>query len=108
MKNIFKSTFVLAFAAGVGLTSCVDEVFPTSNVSQDQLESSEKAGEAMIYAMPGSMVRYNSLGAAAGDEWHGDFGYSSMMHIRDFMTGDMSLLEIGLNYNQWGNFTQIV
>lgn len=108
MKNIFKSTFVLAFAAGVGLTSCVDEVFPTSNVSQDQLESSEKAGEAMIFAMPGSMVRYNSLGAAVGDEWHGDFGYSSMMHIRDFMTGDMSLLEIGLNYNQWGNFTQIV
>ena len=104
MKNIFKSTLVLAVAAGVGLTSCVEEVFPTSNVSQDQLESSEKAGEALIYAMPGFMVNWNTSGA----DWHGDFGYSSMMHIRDCMTGDMSVLGIGLNYNQWSNYTQIV
>jgi len=104
MKTIFKSTLVLALAAGVGLTSCVEEVFPTSSVSQDQLESSEKAGEAMIYAMPGFMVNWNT----SGSEWHGDFGYSSMMHIRDCMTGDMSILGIGLNYNQWGNYTEIV
>ncbi len=104
MKTILKSTLSLALAAGVGLTSCVDEVYPTSSVSQDQLESSEKAGEAMIFAMPGFMVNWNTTGA----EWHGDFGYSSMMHIRDCMTGDMSILGIGLNYNQWSNYTQIV
>lgn len=104
MKTIFKSTLVLAVAAGLGLTSCVEEVFPTSSVTQDQLESSEKAGEAMLYAMPGFMVNWNTTGA----EWHGDFGYSSMMHIRDCMTGDMSVLGIGLNYNQWSNYTQIV
>lgn len=104
MKTILKSTFFLALAIGAGLTSCVDEVYPTSNVSQDQLESTEKAGEALIYGMPGLMINYNTSGA----DWHGDFGYSSMMHIRDCMTGDMSILGIGLNYNQWSNYTQIV
>lgn len=104
MKNIFKTTYLIALASSVAFTSCIDEVFPTSNVSQEQLESSVKAGDAMIMAMPGFMVNWNTSGA----EWHGDFGYSSMMHIRDCMTGDMSLLEAGLNYNQWGNYTQIV
>lgn len=105
MKTIFKSTLALAVvAAGLSLTSCLDEVQPTSSISQDQLGSSEKAGEAMINAMPGFMVNWNTTGA----EWHGDFGYSSMMHIRDCMTGDMTILEMGLNYNQWGNYTQII
>ncbi|MBD5301012.1 MAG: RagB/SusD family nutrient uptake outer membrane protein [Bacteroides sp.] len=104
MKNIFKATTLIALASTVALSSCIEEVYPTSDVSQEQLESSVKAGEAMIMAMPGFMVNWNSTGA----EWHGDFGYSSMMHIRDCMTGDMSILGIGLNYNQWSNYTQIV
>lgn len=104
MKNIFKATSLIALTSAVAFTSCIDEVYPTSNVSQEQLESSSKAGDAMIMAMPAFMVNWNTSGA----EWHGDFGYSSMMHIRDCMTGDMSILEAGLNYNQWGNYTQIV
>lgn len=104
MKNIFKATSLIALTSAVAFTSCIDEVYPSSSVSQEQLESSVKAGEAMIYGMAGYMVNWNTTGA----EWHGDFGYSSMMHIRDCMTGDMSLNPNGLNYNQWGNFTQIV
>lgn len=104
MKNIFKSTCLIALASAVGFTSCIDEVQPSSSVTQEQLNASVKAGEALIYAMPGFMVNWNTSGAS----WHGDFGYSSMMHIRDCMTGDMSINELGLNYNQWGNYTQIV
>ena len=104
MKTIFKSTLVLALASGMALTSCIDEVEPSSSVSQDQLDAAPAAGDARIFAMPGFMVNWNTTGA----EWHGDFGYSSMMHIRDCMTGDMSILGIGLNYNQWSNYTQIV
>lgn len=104
MKAIFKSTLLLAVASSLTFSSCIEEVYPTSNVTQDQLESSVKAGEAMMYAMSGFMVNWNTTGA----DWHGDFGYSSMMHIRDCMTGDMSVLGIGLNYNQWSNYTQIV
>lgn len=104
MKNILKSTYIIALASCLSFTSCIDEVYPTSGVSQDQLDASIKAGDALIFGMPGFMVNWNTSGA----DWHGDFGYSSMMHIRDCMTGDMSLLAAGLNYNQWGNYTQIV
>lgn len=104
MKNIFKAGFLFALASSMALTSCMEEVEPTQSVSQSQLESSVKAGEAMLYAMPGFMNNWNTTGA----EWHGDFGYPSMMHIRDCMTGDMSLLQRGSNYNQWSNYTRIV
>ncbi|WP_228449353.1 hypothetical protein [Duncaniella dubosii] len=96
MKAIFKSTLLLAVASSLTFSSCIEEVYPTSNVTQDQLESSVKAGEAMMYAMSGFMVNWNTTGA----DWHGDFGYSSMMHIRDCMTGDMSVLASVSTNNQ--------
>ena len=104
MKNLAKYTAILALSSSVALTGCIEEVQPTSSVSQEQLESSVKAGEAMIMAMPAMMINWNTLGAS----WHGDFGYSSLMHIRDCMTADMSLNPNGSNYNQWSNYTGIV
>lgn len=104
MKNLAKYTAILALSSSVALTGCIEEVQPTSSVSQEQLESSVKAGEAMIMAMPAMMINWNTLGAS----WHGDFGYSSLMHIRDCMTADMSLNPDGSNYNQWSNYTGIV
>lgn len=104
MKNLTKYTAILAIASSaLALTGCIEEVEPTSSVSQEQLSSSVKAGEAMIMAMPAQMINWNTLGA----EWHGDFGYPSMMHIRDCMTADMSLCPNGANYNQWSNYTGI-
>lgn len=101
MKNIFKSAFFLALvSAGMTLTGCIDEVHPTYNLDQGQLDGLAGKGEALIEAMPGFMVNWNTQGA----EWHGDFGYSSMMHIRDLMTGDMTTCAAGLNYNQWSGF----
>jgi len=100
MKNIFKSVLVGTLSA-VALTGCIEEVLPTSDVSQDQLDSSNKAGEALIWAMPSYLVQWNSLGREYNDEWHGDYGYSSLMHIRDFMTGDMCLSGPMLGYDQY-------
>lgn len=100
MKNIFKSVLVGTLSA-VALTGCIDEVVPTNAVDQDQLDSSNKAGEALIWAMPSYLVQWNSLGRPENDEWHGDFGYASLMHIRDFMTGDMALSGSALTYDQY-------
>lgn len=102
MKTIFKSTLLLAIASAFTLTGCIDEVNPTSGVDQKQLDDYVDKGDALIHAMPGFMINWNTQGG----EWHGDFGYSSMMHGRDFMTGDMTTCEIGLNYNQWPNFEE--
>ncbi len=104
MKNIFKKSLFVALASTVALTSCIEEVQPTSSVSQSQLQGVASQGEARVMAMPAMMINWNTSGAS----WHGDFGYSSMMLIRDYMTDDMSVLASGLNYNQWSNYSQIV
>lgn len=102
MKKILKPSLLLALAAAVSLTACIDEVHPTSSVDQEQLDSNTDKGNALIFAMPGFMMNWNTQGTS----WHGDFGYSSMMHCRDFLTGDMSTCEAGLNYDQWSAFEE--
>lgn len=104
MKNIFKSVLVGTLSA-VALTGCIDEVVPTNGVDQGQVDSSEKTTVAKIWAMPGYMVQFNSIGYASGDEWHGDYGYASLMHIRDFMTGDMCLSGPMLTYDQYYSYS---
>lgn len=104
MKKIFNKSLFVALASAVALSSCIDEVEPTSSVSESQLQGVASQGEARIMAMPAMMINWDTSGAS----WHGDFGYSSMMLIRDYMTNDMSMLSLGLNYNQWSNYSQIV
>ena len=103
MKIIKNSTLAIAIAsAGLIVTGCIDEVEPTSSVSQDQLDSSVSAGSAAIYAMPGYMPNFDTSGYYPGSTSHVDFGYSSFMHVRDCMTGDMCKPYIGLNrYALW-------
>lgn len=104
MKNIFKSVLFGALST-VALTGCIDEVVPTNGVDQGQVDSSEKTTVAKIWAMPAYMVQFNSLGRPDGDEWHGDCGYASMMHVLDFMTGDMCLTGPMLTYDQYYLFS---
>lgn len=102
MKTIFKPSLWLALAAGVAMTGCIDEVQPSSSVSQEQLDSSIKAAEASIYAMPGYMPNYDTSGYDPGSTSHIDFGYSSFMHVRDCMTGDMPKPPTGYDrYSLW-------
>jgi len=103
MKIINNLTLAIALAsAGLMVTGCIDEVEPTSSVSQNQLDSSVSAGAAAIYAMPGYMPNFDTSGYYPGSTSHIDFGYSSFMHVRDCMTGDMCKPAIGLNrYALW-------
>lgn len=104
MKNIFKSVLVGTLSA-VALTGCIEEVVPTSGVDQDQVDSSDKTKEAKVWALPGYMVQFNTLRRPTNDEWHGDYGYASLMHVRDFMTGDMALAGPALTYDQYYSFS---
>lgn len=97
MKNIFKSALALGVVASMALTGCIEETFPTGSVSQDQLSGSASAGEAAIYAIPAYLYEFNS-----GMDWHPAFGYASMMHQRDLMTGDcVTNSSDGNGYNHW-------
>lgn len=77
----------LAAAAAVSLSGCIEEVTPSGGtILTEQLQSSVKAGEAAIAAMPSTLNICNSDQTDA----HCDFGYPAMMIARDRCTGDIT------------------
>lgn len=101
MKNILAKTFLAtACAASISLTSCIDEAVPTSYATAEQLASSSKATEALVWAMPAFL---NNLGTYNSDYAY-DWGYGSLMHMRDVMTADMAIVSSGYNwYSSWSS-----
>lgn len=81
-------------------TGCIEETFPTNAATQEQLASSAKATEALLWAMPAFFNKYSCLGSDRHDDW----GYGTMMHIRDVMTADMAIVSSG--YNWYSSYSQ--
>ena len=87
-------------ASTMALTGCLDETFPTSGATADQLASSSKATEALMWEIPAFV---NNLGTYKS-EMHYDWGYGSIMHMRDVMTADMAVVSSGYNwYTSWSS-----
>ena len=59
---------------------------PTNVATTDQLGSSAKATEALLWAMPAFA---NEVENVVGNDW--EWGYGSLIHIRDVMTGDLAI-----------------
>ena len=57
MKNIFKK-FALSACAALMLSSCIEETFPTSGATAEQVGQSPAALEAMVNAIPTSLILY--------------------------------------------------
>ena len=91
---------VLCAASLFTTTSCIEETFPTSAATEDQLGASDKATEALLWAMPAYINNHATLSSS----YHYDWGYGSIMHVRDVMTGDLTIPAIGYDwYNSWGS-----
>ncbi len=105
MKTIFRNMLVGTMCAStMALTGCLEETFPTSGATADQLASSSKATEALMWEMPAFV---NNLGTYDSD-MHYDWGYGSLMHIRDVMTADMAVVASGYNwYSSWCSCTNL-
>lgn len=101
MKAIYKS--LLAALAVLPLaTGCIEEALPTSGIVQSQLEGSPKAVSALVNAMPGQFNTALSLSSRSDF----NFGYPSMLHIRDVMTADMAVDYAG-GYDWFGAWSQV-
>ena len=101
MKTNITKIFAGMFCAAslFTTTSCIDETFPTSSATEDQLGSSAKATEALLWAMPAFL---NDAETVAGN--HYEWGYGSLMHIRDVMTADMTVVATGYDwFSSWGS-----
>src|SRR5574344_1011154 len=97
MKNIAKFIVGLGCSSVLLLAGCIDETKPTSVATEDQLSSSSKATEALLWAMPAFTNNYQTVSSAAYD-----WGYGSVMHIRDVMTADQVIVSSGYDwYTNW-------
>ena len=95
--KIFRNICLLGLATVFTTTSCMDETFPTDVATEHQLASSNKSTEALLWAMP---AFFNQLSVASGYSY--DWGYGSLMHIRDVMTEDMAVVSHGYDwYSSW-------
>lgn len=100
--NISKLLLAVGCSASILMTtSCIEETFPTNAATADQIAASPKASEALLWAMPAFFNKFN----VRGNEDHYDWGYGSIMHIRDVMTQDLSVYDpVGYDhYNSWGS-----
>lgn len=80
------------------MTGCIDETFPTNGVTEDQLAASNTATSTLLWAMPGVLNQYATIGSG----YHWDWGYGSIMHVRDVMTEDMAVSSSGYDwYTSW-------
>lgn len=103
MKKISKLIIGICCSTSVIMTACIDETFPTNGATEEQLSTSAKATEALLWAMPAYANKYDifNLGINAyGFDW----GYGSIIHTRDVMTEDMAV--ISHNYDHYQPFEQ--
>ena len=83
MKNIFKK-FALSACAALMLSSCIEETFPTSGATAEQVGQSPAALEAMVNAIPTALILY---GQNYEEAW--DHGYPAVMTTLTHMSGDL-------------------
>ena len=97
MKKISKIILGICCSSSLLLSSCIEETFPTNSATDEQLTSSSKATEALLWAMPAFVNDYKTWNA--GDY---DWGYGSIMHVRDVMTEEMVINESNYDhYSAW-------
>ena len=96
MKNISKLFLCICCSSSILMTGCIDETFPTNVATSDQLSSSAKATEALLWAMPAYTNKFNVFAVVpSNDAYAFDWGYGSIMHIRDVMTEDFAVISHG-------------
>ena len=98
MKKITKLLAGICLSSTLVVSGCIEETFPTSGATEDQVVSSDQSASAMLWGMHAML---NTPAFAVGDE-HTDWGYGSMMHIRDIQTADMPIALSGYDqYQPW-------
>lgn len=107
MKKIYYPLVATAVALSAVATGCIEETFPTSAVTQDQVMSSTSAAASFANGIPANFnAAFNVFGVSS--KRHYDWGYGSVMHIRDVMTGDMPIAASPSGYDwyqSWENNT---
>ncbi len=100
MNNISKIIIgaCSCFSLMLSTSGCIEETIPTSLILEEELSSSQKSSEALLWAMPAC---FNRIGVISSN-YHWDWGYGSIMHIRDIMTEDFAIATSSYDhYTAW-------
>lgn len=81
--------FLIAGTAALTLTSCLEESFPTSSVTTEQLQHADKSG--ISAAVSAYMTNWSV------DDWY-DIGFAAFNIWRDSMVGDMPIYNAEWDY----------
>ena len=101
LRNVRHQVPAIALAGVASLslfTACMEDTFPSGMYTQEQLNESPKAKEGAFWAIPSSIVQ------PTGDHWQ--FGWGTVMHARDVMTGDMT--KPYLDYDHFNTFSEVI
>lgn len=114
MKTIYKTLAAAALAMPMVFTGCIEETFPTSGVTSEQVAENSKGLESVLRGMPAYMKKYQVWTSHAFD-----YGYPSVFCMLNVMTQDAfenatgydwysSWAEASLNINTDKSPTQVV
>ena len=100
MKRYIKSIMTVSLLSLTLVnTSCIEETEPANGTAtENQVGESSAATEALVMAMP---AYCHTLSFS---DYHNNFGYGAMMHIRDLQTGDATMDDS--DYGTWFNVWQ--
>jgi hypothetical protein len=101
LRNVRHQVPAIALAGVASLslfTACMEDTFPSGMYTQEQLNQSPKAKEGAFWAIPSSIVQ------PTGSHWQ--FGWGTVMHARDVMTGDMT--KPYLDYDHFNTFSEVI
>lgn len=95
---IYGLSALMAVTSSFTLTSCIDDVTPTSGVTDEQLGDTEETSEALVLGLN------NQFTKAWMTSYHFTCGYAGLMIIRNIQSGELAFDQGGVNYNQWKNW----
>lgn len=103
MKKIYYPLVATVVALSTVATGCIEETFPTSGVTQDQVQSTPSAAASFANGIPAFFLESNDIfGTSSRRDY--DWGYGSIMHIRDVMTGDMPIAASPSGYDWYDSW----
>jgi hypothetical protein len=95
-KYISKSLMAMCAVAALGTTSCIEEEFPTTLATPEQVESSSMSLEYMLNGLSNFFLDYNTYGASSVA--YIDWGFPCQMMMREVQGEDFPIYSSVWNY----------
>lgn len=83
MKSIYSKIAAVALAMPIMLSGCIEQTYPTSSVTAEQIAQSSKGLEGIVKGMPAYMKKYHTWNTSSYN-----FGYPSIFCMLNMQTQD--------------------